>query len=157
MPSKSPPKPFTPTQEKIIDFVVKPMSRLNTWLYRLTAGKVGGRWTYGAPVMLLTMTGRKSGEQRTTPLLYLRDGDLVVTVASKGGSARHPKWFLNLLANPMCEVEIGSERKRMRARQATAAEKQKYWPKLVALYPDYDMYQQRTARDIPVVILTPAL
>jgi F420H(2)-dependent quinone reductase len=149
------PKPFTPTQEKILSMVTKPMSRVNTWVYRLTGGKVGGRWTYGAPVMLLTMTGRKSGQRRTTPLLYLRDGDSIVTVASKGGSAHHPKWLLNLRANPECEVEVGRERRRMRARIATAEEKQKYWPQLVGIYPDYDVYQQRTDRDIPVVVLTP--
>ena len=155
MASKAP-KPFTPTQEKLLDIAVKPMSRLNTWIYRLTGGKVGGRWMYGAPVMLLSFTGRKSGARRTTPLLYLRDGDAVVTVASKGGSAKHPLWLLSLRANPDCEVEIGRVKRRMRARIADAAEKKKYWPQLVEMYPDYDLYQQRTARDIPVVILSPA-
>ena len=154
MAAKSAPKPFTPTQEKIVDVVVKPMSRINTWLYRMTGGKVGGRW-YGAPVMLVTMTGRKSGRRLTTPLLYLRDGKDVVTVASKGGFSKHPKWFLNLQANPDCEIEIGREKMQMRARRATPDEKTKYWPQLVKMYPDYDMYQQRTERDIPVVILSP--
>jgi deazaflavin-dependent oxidoreductase (nitroreductase family) len=150
------PKPFTPTQEKVLSFVVKPMSRLNTWLYRVSSGKVGGRWTYGAPVMLVTYRGRKSGQSMTTPLLYLRDGTTVVTVASKGGSAKHPLWYLNLQANPDCEVQIGSETMRMRASTAGAEERAKYWPQLVRIYPDYEMYQQRTKRQIPVVVLKPA-
>lgn len=149
------PKPFTPAQEKLLSFAVKPMSRINTWLYRLTGGKIGGRWAYGAPVMLVTFTGRKTGKSRTTPLLYLRDGDAVITVASKGGSANHPKWFLNLEAHPECDVEIGREKRRMRARRATKDEKAKYWPLLVEMYPDYGVYQTRTQRDIPVVILSP--
>ena len=154
--SKVQPKPFTPTQERILSLVIKPMSRINTWVYRMTGGKVGGRWAYGAPVMLLTVRGRKTGQPRTTPLLYLRDGDDVVTVASKGGSANHPKWFLNVEVNPECEVEIGREKWRMHARRATKEEKARYWPQLVEMYPDYDQYQARTARDIPVVILSPA-
>ena len=149
-------KPFTPGQERMLAFVVKPMSHINTWLYRLSGGRIGGRWMYGAPVMLLSYTGRKSGKRMTTPLLYIRDGRDVITVASKGGSATHPMWFLNLRANPDCEVEIGRDKTRMRARTATAAEKKKYWPQLVKVYPDYDDYQRRSPRDIPVVILTPA-
>ena len=132
------------------------MSRVNTWLYRISGGKVGGRWTYGAPVMLLTYKGRKSGDMLTTPLLYLRDGTTVVTVASKGGSAKHPLWYLNLRANPECEVELGREKRRMRAHTANAQERAKYWPQLVKVYPDYAMYQRRTAREIPVVVLTAA-
>lgn len=154
--SKAQPKPFTPTQERILSLVVKPMSRINTWVYRMTGGRVGGRWLYGAPVMLLTVTGRRTGQPRTTPLLYLRDGNHVVTVASKAGSAHHPLWLSNLEANPQCEVEIGREKRRMRARRATKEEKARYWPRLVEMYPDYDQYQARTARDIPVVILSPA-
>jgi len=149
------PKPFSAREEKILALVVKPMSRINTWLYRWTGGKIGGRWTYGAPVMLLSYTGRKSGKRMTTPLLYIRDGRDVITVASKGGSATHPLWYLNLLANPECDVEIGRERTRMRARRANPAEKKKHWPALVKTYPDYDAYQRRTQRDIPVIILSP--
>jgi deazaflavin-dependent oxidoreductase (nitroreductase family) len=80
----------------------------------------------------------------------------VVTVASKGGSAKHPLWYLNLKANPDCEVQIGTESTRMRASTAGAEERAKYWPQLVKMYPDYDMYQQRTSRQIPVVVLRPA-
>jgi deazaflavin-dependent oxidoreductase (nitroreductase family) len=149
------PKPFSAREERMLALVVKPMSHLNTWLYRISGGRLGGRWMYGAPVMLLSYTGRKSGRRMTTPLLYIRDGREVITVASKGGSATHPLWYLNLRTNPDCEVEIGREVTRMRARTATADEKKKLWPALVKVYPDYEAYQARSPRDIPVVVLSP--
>jgi deazaflavin-dependent oxidoreductase (nitroreductase family) len=105
--------------------------------------------------MLLTVTGRKSGQPHTSPLLYLKEGDTIVTVASKGGMDHHPVWYLNLKANPDVQVQIGKETRPMRARTATLEEKAAYWPKLVAMYRDYDDYQKRTKREIPVVILTP--
>ena len=105
--------------------------------------------------MLLTTVGRRSGEPRVAPLIYLEDGDSVVTVASKGGSARHPLWYRNLQANPDVEVQIGADRRKLRARTASAEEKDKLWSRLTIVYPDYDDYQARTDRDIPVVILEP--
>jgi deazaflavin-dependent oxidoreductase (nitroreductase family) len=153
--AQSAPKPYTRTQEKIAGPIIKAMSHVNTWLYRATGGKIGGKFRYGAPVMLLSYTGRKSGKRMTAPLLYLRDGERVVTVASKGGMSKHPLWFVNLQAIPDCEVEIGREKRAMRARRASDEEKAQYWPKLVAIYPDYDLYQRRTTRNIPVVILEP--
>jgi deazaflavin-dependent oxidoreductase (nitroreductase family) len=148
-------KPFTPIQEKLFGIVVKPMSRLNTWLYRLSGGRVGGRWTHGEPIMLVTYTGRKTGRRHTTPLVYLRDGETLVTVASKGGVSKHPLWYLNLRANPECEVETGRERRRMRARVADAAERAHYWPRLVAMNPDFETYRARTTREIPILLLRP--
>jgi deazaflavin-dependent oxidoreductase (nitroreductase family) len=148
-------KPFTARQEKIADFIIKPMSQANTWLYRVSGGRVGGRWLRGAPVMLLTTIGRKSGQPRTTPVLYLRDGEDVVIVASKGGMSRHPLWYWNLMADPNVDIEIGCEKRAMRARRATEEEKVALWPKLVAMYRDFDDYQARTNRNIPVVILSP--
>jgi hypothetical protein len=79
-----------PTQERLFNLVTKPFSRINTWLYRLSGGRIGGRWTHGEPIMLLSYTGRKSGERRTTPLVFLRDGDALVIVASKGGTSKNP-------------------------------------------------------------------
>ena len=149
------PRPFTAREERLASAVMKPLSKLNTWLYRLSGGRLGGRWIRGAPIMLLTTTGRKSGAARTTPLLYLRDGDRVVVVASKGGMSTHPLWFHNLTANPDVEVEIGNERRPMRARRATDEEKAALWPKLTAMYRDFADYQARTTRNIPVVILSP--
>jgi deazaflavin-dependent oxidoreductase (nitroreductase family) len=149
------PKPFTPTQEKIGKVVVRAMSVANTWVYRLSGGRIGGTFRGGAPVMLLTTIGRKSGQPRTAPLLYLREGENVVIVASMGGMSKHPLWYRNIEANPDVEIEIGSEKTKMRARRASDEEKAALWPKLVAMYSDYDQYQARTDRNIPVVILSP--
>ena len=148
-------RPMTSTEEKIGSTVIHYISKVNTWLYRASGGKVFGKWLRGAPIGLLQYQGRKSGRTLTTPLLYLRDGDKVVIVASKGGMSHHPLWYRNLVDRPDCEFEIGAERRRYRARTATAEEKKAYWPRLVAMYPDYDQYQARTDRDIPVVILEP--
>jgi len=150
-----PPKPFTATEVAIANPLIKLMSRVNTWAYRATNGRVGGRFRGGAPVMLVTITGRKTGRRLTVPLLYLRDADRVVTVASKGGMDQHPLWYRNLVANPDVDVQIGAETTAMRARTASPAEKTALWPRLVAMYPDYDAYQARTTREIPVVILEP--
>lgn len=148
-------KPYTPLQEKIADFFIKPMSRANTWVYRRTGGRIGGRFPRGAPVLLLTTVGRVSGRPRSVPLLYLAQGDELVVVASKGGMSRHPLWYRNLEAHPEAEVEVGSETRQVRARRAGDAEKAQLWPRLVAMYRDYDHYQARTDRNIPVLILSP--
>ena len=134
--------------------VNRTMGALNRRLYRATGGKVGGSFK-GAPVLLLTTTGRRSGKPRTNPLLYLRDGEALAVVASEGGAPRHPAWFLNLKANPGVEVEIGRERLRLRAREATGEERDRLWPRLLELYPPYGDYQRRTERQIPVVLLEP--
>lgn len=148
-------RPWTKSEEKVGSIVVKVMSVLNTWSYRLTGGKVGGKFVGGAPVLLLTTIGRRSGQPRTAPLLYLQEGESYVIVASKGGMSHHPLWYLNLESNPDVEVEIGREKKRMKARRLSKEEKATLWPKLVAMYKSYDDYQARTERDIPVVILEP--
>jgi len=146
---------YSPRQERIASPLIRAMSAANTWVYRLSGGRVGGRFLRGAPVLLLTTIGRKSGRPRTAPLLYLDDGDELVIVASKGGMSQHPVWYLNLEANPDVEVEVGSTRRPMRARRASDEEKAKLWPRLTAMYRDYDDYQARTDRNIPVVILAP--
>jgi deazaflavin-dependent oxidoreductase (nitroreductase family) len=97
--------------------------------------------------------GRKTGEPHTIPLLYLADGDDLIIVASKGGMSKHPLWYLNLVANPRCEVELGNERLSMVARRVSAEEKAALWPRLCRMYPDYADYQARTSRDIPVLRL----
>jgi deazaflavin-dependent oxidoreductase (nitroreductase family) len=150
------PRPWTPTEERIGSAFIKWMSVANTWAFRLTGGWLGGKFRGGAPVCLVTMKGRKTGEPRTAPLLYLRDGRDIIIVASKGGMSKHPLWYLNLEADPHCEVEIGREKRSMTARRVTPEEKAALWPKLCAMYPDYADYQARTTRDIPVLRLTPA-
>ena len=123
-------------------------------LYRLTGGWVGG-WI-GVPILLLTTKGRKSGKRRTHPLTYLTTADGYALVASYAGSDRHPDWYLNIEADPMVEVQVGPVRKRMRARTASPERRAELWPRMVALYRDYEAYQQRTQREIPVVELLPA-
>ena len=154
MPAKKP-KPFTARDVAIGNVVIRAMSALNTWVYRLTGGRIGGKFPGGAPVLLLTTTGRKSGKARTTPLIYLRDGSDLVVVASKGGMDHHPLWYHNLVANPEVAVELENETFPLRARTADAADRARLWPKLCAVYPDYQVYQERTDREIPVVVLSP--
>ncbi len=127
-------------------------SAIHRGLYRLLGGRAVGSFA-GAPVLLLTTTGRRSGKKRTMPLLYLRDGDAIAVVASAGGQEAHPAWFLNLRANPEVEVEIGRERRTMRAREASPEERERLWPRLVEMYKSYGDYQLKTSRKIPVVLL----
>jgi deazaflavin-dependent oxidoreductase (nitroreductase family) len=149
------PKPFTPTQAAILKPLVKVFSGLNTWLYRLTGGKIGGTYLHGIPVLLLTVTGRKSGRRITVPLTYIQDGERAIVAASRTGMDQHPLWYLNLVADPEVEVQIGAATRPMRATTADDAERAQYWPQLVAANPDYGFYQERTTRKIPVVILAP--
>lgn len=149
------PRPFTAKEERIGRRVVKVMSRLNTWIYRATGGRLGAKWMYGAPILLLTTVGRKSGEKRTAPLLFLEDGERVVIVGSQGGMSKDPLWVRNIDANPDVEIEIGPKRRAMRARRGSAEEKAHYWPALCRMYPDYADYQARTIREIPVILLDP--
>lgn len=149
------PRPWTPTEERFGTLAVRAMSVVNTWIFRASGGRLGGRFLRGAPVLLLTTTGARSGQRRTTPLIYLADGPRVVLVASKGGMSHSPAWYHNLVAHPECEIQIGAATRRMTARRADVAEKAALWPRLCAVYRDYDEYQARTTRDIPVVILTP--
>jgi deazaflavin-dependent oxidoreductase (nitroreductase family) len=135
--------------------IVKWMSRTQTWVYKKTDGRLGGKFLQGAPVALLTTTGRKTGEPRVSPLLYLREGDRVVLVASKAGAATNPMWYLNLKANPRVSVQIKDEVLHLTARDATEAERAQYWPRLLQIYSSFDDYQSWTDRVIPVVICDP--
>ena len=130
-------------------------TRLHASLFRATDGKVGGRML-GSPVLLLVATGRKSGRRRTTPLLYLEDGGRYVIVASNGGAAKHPVWWLNLQAHPEATVEVGGRKAHVRATEARGEEKARLWQRLVRMYPSYEDYQKRTDREIPVILLEPS-
>lgn len=127
---------------------------LHSLVYRVTNGKVGGRMA-GGPVLLLTTTGRKSGKERTIPLLYLRVGEDLVVVGSNGGTATHPAWWLNLKSVPEATVEVGGRKTCVRAEEAGPVERERLWPKLVEMYGGYEGYRRRTDREIPVVILRP--
>jgi deazaflavin-dependent oxidoreductase (nitroreductase family) len=124
---------------------------LHRALYRWSGGRIGGRMGR-APVLLLTVAGRRTGKLRTTPLLYGRAGDDLVVIASVGGAPKHPAWYLNL-REAEGEVLIGRDRLRVRARDAEGEERERLWAEMVALYPPYAEYQTRTARRIPVVVL----
>ena len=128
------------------------MTTLHRSLYRLTGGRVGGRIST-MPVMLLTTTGRKSGAQRTVPLSYFEDGDAYVVIGSKGGAPKHPAWYLNLEAHPDVEVQVGTERRRLRARRANAEEADRLWPQILERAPLYGKYRAKTRREIPLVLL----
>jgi F420H(2)-dependent quinone reductase len=131
------------------------LTGVNVILYRMTGGRLGGK-VAGAPVLLLDHVGRKSGRRRTTPLLYMADGADLVIVGSRGGSDASPAWWLNLQASPATTVQVRRERRSVVARQATTDERAQLWPGLTAMYSDYDVYQRRTERELPVIVLSPA-
>jgi F420H(2)-dependent quinone reductase len=122
--------------------------------YRASGGRIGNRFR-GSPVLLVDHVGRKSGKHFTSPLIYGEDGDDLILVASYGGARRDPAWWPNLKAHPETTVNVLGDKRRVRARQASAEEKARLWPKMVAIYAPYEDYQRRTSRDIPVAILEP--
>jgi deazaflavin-dependent oxidoreductase (nitroreductase family) len=128
---------------------------VHTVVYRATHGLIGHRFPGVPQMLLLTHVGAKSGTERTTPLVYAEDGEDIILVASKGGHPRNPAWFYNLRANPEARVQVGSTRRDVRARAASAAERSRLWPAVVEVYGGYADYQERTDREIPLVILEP--
>lgn len=123
--------------------------------YRETDGADGHEWQ-GTKTLLLTTTGRRSGEPRELPLIYGRHGDDYLVVASKGGAPEHPAWYLNLEADPDVEVQVGADRFKATARTATSDERAEMWKTMTAEWPAYDEYQQKTDREIPVVVISRA-
>ena len=121
--------------------------------YRETGGEVGHRWKRGSKVLLLTTKGRKTGEPRTSPLIYEEDGDRYVVVASKGGAQTHPRWYLNLREDPNVVLQVLDEVFPARARTAEGEERKRLWQLVTKQWPDYDRYQTKTDREIPVVVL----
>lgn len=133
--------------------VLRRLMGIHTIVYRATNGTIGHHIPGLAPMLLLDHVGAKSGIKRTSPLLYIPDGDDLVIVASKGGYPKHPAWFHNLQANPDATVQVGSERRPVRARVATSQERERLWPHVIEAYAGYADYQARTGREIPLVIL----
>lgn len=149
------PKPPAPTSP--FWKLQRQLARFNTFLFRKTGGKVGGSFFGGAPVLLLNHVGRKSGQSRTSPLIYVDDSPRLVVIASKGGVDAHPAWFHNLMAMATTEVELpGGERRRVRPRVAEGTERARLWERAVAVYKPYAAYATYTEREIPVVVLDPA-
>jgi deazaflavin-dependent oxidoreductase (nitroreductase family) len=143
----------TRTAERLMWPAVNQAMRGHVLAYRATGGLVGHRVPGVPPMLLLDHVGAKSSKKRTCALAYLRDGDDLVLVASKGGNPRNPAWFHNLRANPDTTIQVGSERRAVRARVATPEERKRLWPRVVDLYGGYREYQKRTDREIPLVIL----
>jgi proline iminopeptidase len=121
--------------------------------YRETGGKVGHEWRNGSKILLLTTKGRKTGEPRTSPLIYENDGDRYVIVASKGGAPEHPGWYRNLSKNPDVELQVMDEVFPAQARTAEGEERDRLWKLAAQQWPAYDDYKQKTEREIPVVVL----
>lgn len=122
-------------------------------VYRETGGERGYHWR-GTTILLLTTTGRSSGEPRTTPLIHREDGDRWVIVASKGGAPEHPGWYQNLLANPDAVIEVKDQEIPVQASTAEGAERARLWSSMAEVWPAYDDYQTKTDREIPVVVLS---
>jgi deazaflavin-dependent oxidoreductase (nitroreductase family) len=135
--------------------VLRRLIGVHTQIYRATGGLIGHRVPGAPPTLLLDHVGAKSGTPRTTPLVYVKDGRDVVIVASKGGHRKHPAWYHNLHAHPDTTVQIGREHRAVHARVASSDERARLWPKAVETYGGYRGYQQRTDREIPLVILEP--
>jgi deazaflavin-dependent oxidoreductase (nitroreductase family) len=145
----------TPPSTSPVWKLVNAYARLNVAVFRASKGRFLARMEK-APVLLLHHVGRKSGKPRVTPVLYMPDGDRLVIVASKGGIDKNPAWFHNLVAAPETEVELErGENRSVRARRATEAERDAYWPRLVEMYSRYADYQRATDRVIPVIVLEP--
>jgi deazaflavin-dependent oxidoreductase (nitroreductase family) len=134
--------------------MLRALGKLNVPVYRLTGGRLFGK-IGRAPVLLLTSIGRRSGQPRTAPVLYLADGERVVVVGSNAGNERAPAWSYNLKANPDAEVQIGGEVKSVRARVAEGEERAELWRKMNEQYAGFDDYEERASRDIAVFVLEP--
>jgi len=134
------------------------LTKIHVAIYRRSGGRVAGHlpgWP-AARVALVDHTGARTGRARTSPLMYHEDGDSIVVAATKGGQPTHPAWYHNLMANPETTVQIGSEVREVRAREATDEERERLWPGFVAFYPGYEFFRSHAGeREIPIVILEP--
>jgi len=138
------------------DDTARRLSRLHVVVYRLTGGVLGRRLVRN-DMLLLTTRGCTTGRAHTVPLLYLRDGDTLVVVASWGGRPRDPDWYRNLVGEPRAIVQVRSRKWDVRARTANTDERQAWWPRITAAYAGYRLYQSRTDRTIPVILLEPTM
>ena len=148
-------QPYTQKQEKTGSWIIRRVGRWQTTVYELTGGRLWNTFL-GGPVAILTTVGRKSGLVRKVPLLFLKHGEEVVMTASKGGMSKLPIWYYNVAAADTVDIQIGTDKKTYRMREANAEEETLLWPKLEAMYPDYKEYRARTegVRNIPVLIFT---
>ena len=143
---------FVALRQRLRRWLIRGLSTLHLTVLRLSRGRLLGT-VAGMPVLLLTTTGRRSGKLRTTPLTFLRDGTEIVLIASNGGSDRPPDWCLNLEHDPQAIVQIGADKLTVTARTASAAERERLWRQATSTYSGYARYQERTTREIPVLLL----
>lgn len=148
----------TTTQPSLLTRALRALARgflsAHVWIYRRTGGGFGGSMGPNK-VLLLTTVGRKTGRQRTWPLVYFQDGERVLVVASNGGADQHPAWFLNLQSNPRATIQIQQRQLAVQAAAASGADRERLWGLIVAAGPQFAQYQTNTQREIPVVVLTP--
>jgi deazaflavin-dependent oxidoreductase (nitroreductase family) len=157
----NPSRPLKPKQIESLNSpkvgtAIKWMSKAQTLIFKKSGGKLGNKFLKGTEVGILTTIGRKTGEPRDSPLLFLQEGQRIVLVASQGGRATNPMWYLNLKANPKVTFQTKAGTLALTARDATDAERDDYWPKLDAMYPDFANYRSYTDRKIPIVICDPS-
>jgi len=141
--------------DQLIAGALRIFSRVHITLYRWTGGIIGGR-IFGNRMLLLTTTGRKTGQPRTKPVAYLTDGDALVIVAGAAGAAKHPDWWLNLESHPVAQVQVGRRKLQVSATRALPEEQQRLWAHYPAQYALFESMQKRMSREIPVVMLRPA-
>ena len=154
-------KPARLLDSSVVTTISRNIGKAHTWIYRRTGGRVGGKLRLGAgfrkpaPTLLLEHRGRKSGKTLVSPLLYITDQSNVIIVASALGRTENPQWYRNLLAHPDVHIQIGPDRRPVRAVVASTRERASLWPRLVDAFADFDSYQSGTEREIPVIILQP--
>ncbi len=141
--------------QALVHWFIRVLTAANVWVFKMSKGRLWKNFPGGFPICIVHTTGRKSGRPRDIALIHLPLEDDVLLVASQGGMERHPVWYHNVVACPDIAITIGGVTTPMRARQVDTAEKQDLWPHLVSLYPDFDEYQARTDRDIPVFRCSP--
>jgi deazaflavin-dependent oxidoreductase (nitroreductase family) len=157
----TPKKPARLLDSSIFTRISRYVGKAHTWIYRRTGGRVGGNLRLGAgfrkpaPTLLLEHRGRKSGKTFVSPLVYITDHSDVIIVASAGGRTENPQWYRNLLVHHDVHIQIGPDRRAVKAVVANAGERARLWPRLVDAYADFDSYQSSTEREIPVIILQP--
>ena len=147
-------KQFTTWHEGLLKFLRGLITSTNVWLLKVSNGRLGNSFL-GVPVLLLSTTGRKSGQRRTQPLYYLETGNQIVLVASNAGTAGDPAWLLNIKADPNVSVDVQGKIRQMKGHIGSAEEKAKLWPKLTALFPKWQMMEDRSKRSFKIVVLDP--
>lgn len=148
-------RPISPTAATVTRKFLRAFTHLNVWVFKKSQGRLMKNFPGGYPICVVSMTGRKSGQKREIALIHLPHGDNKILVASQGGMDMHPGWHYNLQANPNIDIMVGGDTGTYTARQVSDDEKRDLWPHLVSLYPDFDEYQARTDRNIPVYLCEP--